>query len=238
MNVRQALLSLCLSLTVLTEAVSAEPLAKETDAALDGLPAVACHFDSSVTRQGKDVPAQREEWYLWRESAQVETRDTTGETSEVWRRHQDGQIFYQLIFHEDALVINYTPAELQAAQHYPDWSDLTTMIDPHFLKTQFKKTGKVKILGRQAQRYQGKLNDVTLEVWWLEDEQIPALLRQVYTDGEVTLRLKALYPLDQSPWLRSQTEHYAKLDFIELDEKDPEQLVHSFQDQSAFPPAP
>lgn len=238
MKVRQALLSLCLGLTVLNEAARAEPLVEETSQSLDNLPVIAGYFESVVKRQGKSASTQQEQWYFWRKSAQVETRNTSGEISELWQRHQDGQISYQLIFHDDQLVIDYTPAELQAAQRYPQWSDLTSVIDPLFLKTHLKKTGTVKALGRQAQRYQGQLNEVNFEIWWLEAERIPALLRQVYPDGEVTVQLRALYPLDDAPWQPSQTEYYAHLDFEDLDEQESEVFARSSQDQGAFSPAP
>ncbi|MGH7960753.1 MAG: hypothetical protein ACRERD_02865, partial [Candidatus Binatia bacterium] len=177
-NIRRVLLGLlglCLCLTVFTEMVPAEPLAIETGKARENLPAVACHFDSSVRVPGDDALAQRAEWYFWREPTQIETRDAAGETSEIWQRSHNGPIFYQLVFHEDKLVIEYTPAELRAAQHYPDWSHLASMIDPQFLKTYLKKTGKTQILGRQAQGYHGYVNGIELEVWWLETEQLPAL---------------------------------------------------------------
>jgi len=239
MKVRQALLSLCLGLTVLGESASAEPLNTDAEQALDNLPAVAGYFESVVKRQGKKTAEQQEQWYFWREAAHVETRNTSGEVSELWQRHQNGQISYQLIFHDDQLVIDYTAAELQAAQRYPQWSDLTSIIDPLFLKTHLKNTGAVKTLGRQAQRYQGQVGDVKFEVWWLENERMPALLRQVYPDGELTVQLRALYPLDDAPWLPSQIEHYAHLDFEDLDEQETAVIARSsHQDQDAFSLAP
>jgi len=228
MNMWRLLLSIFLSLTVLQSIGLAEP----RSTALHSLPAVACYFDSSVKRQGKDVPGESEEWYFWREPGQIETRTTTGETSEVWQQRQEGSIFHQLVFHKDHLVIDYAPDELRAAGYAPEWSEITSLIAPDLLKTQLQETGTMKILGRQARRYQGRINETVLEVWWLEAEHLPALVRQVYPDGEVTLRLREIYPVDQSPWLRSQMTHYAHLDFADLDESEP--ASRAFQNAGTF----
>ncbi len=208
-------LSLAWQVSTAAAHISAQVIGQRVEA----LPAIACHFESSVTPSSDAAQKQVREWYMWRQAAQVETRESGNETGEVWRLSRNGQISYQRVFHKEKRMIEYTPGDLRSLHRYPDWSRLAGVIDPAILNKELKVYGVAEILGRSARRYQGRLNGVEVEVWWLEREQVPALIRQVYTDREVTLRLNAIYPLSKSPWPHDQTAGYASIDYVDLGDK-------------------
>jgi hypothetical protein len=164
--------------------------------------------------QGTPGPAQ--EWYLWRYPELVEKQDIQRGESELWRRGPDGQVFYERVFHQDKRIIEYVPGELRALRKYPDWQKLSQVIEPAWLQRALQHTGTTEILGRHVRRYQGQVDGVTFEVLWLEAEQLPALVRQVYADREAVLRLKAIYAAHQAPWSRAQTKGYQRLDAADL----------------------
>lgn len=218
-----------LFLVLCTAIALAGTVSKVTGEGGNGSLAVACHFATTVAVRGNRQHTQVNEWYLWREPSQVETCDKNGKRCEVWQRTQDGQVFYSRVFHNDKRVIEYMPGDLRALQRYPAWSHVASVIEPSLVKDQLRPTGQVSILGRQAQRYQGTVQGVTLDVWWLDREQLPALVQYVYPDRMVTLRLKKLYPLDESPWSRGRTAGYVHIDYADLGDKVSDPFVRRLQ---------
>jgi hypothetical protein len=173
---------------------------------------VACAFEFRVV-SGAQYPAfPPREWYLWRQPARVERQDIHQGESEVWRRGRDGQVFYERQFHHHKRIIAYVPGDLRALHTYPDWHKLLHVIDPTWLQRTLLPTGSIEVLGRHAQRYHGRRDGVEFEVLWLEAEQLPALVRHVSPDREEVLRLREIYPFEQAPWPRFQTEQYQRLD--------------------------
>jgi len=228
---------LCSCLFGLQLAFLASPLAGEAMKNSTPLPAVACHFTSRVALRGQPPQVQEWDWYWWRQPDRVETQDTEGNTGQIWEVSKNGQVTYWRAFHKNKRVIEYTPGDLRALGQYPDWATITKVIDPTLLTTTLKPVGKEEILGRQAQRYQGQVNGVEFEVWWLDREQVPALVRQVSETREETLRLKEIHPLQQSPWARSQIVDYTRLDYADLGDKESDPFVRSLLHGEARDPA-
>lgn len=73
------------------------------------------------------------------------------------------------------------------------------------------------------------MDDTEFEVLWLEDEQIPALVRQRYAKREVVLRLREIYPLQQAPWPRAKTRGYQRIDYADLGDKSSDPWVRRIQ---------
>jgi hypothetical protein len=151
------------------------------------------------------------------------------EESEIWYLGRDGQIFYERVFHRDRRLIELVPGDLRALRRYPDWQQLLHVIHPTWLQKQLRPTGPRNVLGRSAQHYQGRVDDTEFEVLWLEDEQIPALVRQRYAQREVVLRLREIYPLQQAPWPRAKTKGYQRIDYAHLGDKSSDPWVRRIQ---------
>lgn len=244
LRLQPILFSSWLLFTLCVQTVQAEPQYSATNNIQDeailntlpeNLPAVACRFTFTVEKRGNTTPEENEDWYLWREATQVETRDASGETSEIWRRDWEGFISYQRVSHADQQVIDYTPDDLSGLQLSPDWAHLTSIISYDFITMNLEDGGQVDTLGKQARRYQGVMNGVAIEVWWLEAEQIPALVRQTSGEQITTLRLQEVYPLEQSPWLRARADQYAHVNFAELGDQESDPFARRLQSQVASP---
>ena len=236
--------SMWLVLSLFGQTVQAEPQHSATSNEQDettfndlteSLPAVAFRFTFTVENRGSTTQAEHEDWYLWREATQIETRSGSGETSEIWRRDWEGFISYQRVSHTDQQVIDYTPDDLSSLQLSPDWAHLTSIISHDFITLNLDDGGQVETLGKQARRYQGTVNGVEIEVWWLEAEQIPALFRQTSGAQVTTLRLQEVYPLEQSPWLRARADQYAHVNFDELTDQESDPFARRLQSQVASP---
>jgi hypothetical protein len=196
--------------------VKSEPLNTGNNDENRNLPSLACHYETTVESLGQ--LHQTRDWYLWREPSRIETQEKIYETGEIWRLGRDGSIFYYRVFHRYMRVIEYTTGDLRALNGYQDWNKLTHILEPNLL-AKLKLAGTTKILGRNAQRYQGEINGIDFEVWWLKDEQIPALVRQGYSGRVVILKLKELYPINKSPWRREDTANYKRMDYADIGDR-------------------
>lgn len=222
-----AILLGCLSL--LRVASFAETSTSGSPVEVDTLPAIAGHFESRIIPEGNTSQEQTREWYLWRQPNQVETRETSGDTGQIWELSRNGQVSYLRIFHQEKRIIEYTSGDLRALQSYPGWLKLACLIDPILLKTQLQLNGSVETLGRQAQRYQGRVDEVEFEVLWLEKERIPALVRQMFANRQEIMQLKEIHSLHESPWPRSQISEYIHIDYADLGDKEADPFIHSLQ---------
>ena len=228
---------LCLCMFVSQPSLLASSLADGATENSVPLPAVTCHFTSRVVLRGRQPQVQEWDWYWWRQPDCVETRDAGGSTGQIWESSKSGQVTYWRVFHKEKRVIEYTPGDLRALGQHPDWPTVSSVIDPTLLTTKLQPVGKVEILDRQAQRYQGQVDGMEFEVWWLDQEQVPALIRQVSEIREETLRLKEIYPLQKSPWSYSQIVDYMHLDYADLGDKESDPFVRSLTHGEAHIPA-
>lgn len=184
------------------------------------LPSIAGRFEWSVAFTGEPTHRERREWFMWRQPARVETRDGAGETGEVWRRANNGEVAYQRVFHREKRIIEYTEGDLRALDRSPDWRSVAHLIAPSFLKDRLNEGERLEILGRPARRYTGMVDGVALEVLWLEEEQIPAQVREIFKDQERLLLLKEIYPLNRSPWPYGQTADYEPTDYADIGDQE------------------
>jgi hypothetical protein len=182
-------------------------------------PAIACAFELSVLAEASHPNSPVQSWHLWRQPERVERQDVNQGISEIWRRGRDGQIFYERAFHHDQRLIEYVPGDLRVLKRYPDWHQLLHVIEPVWLQEHLQYTGNTTTLSRPAQRYLGRVKDTDIEVLWLADEQIPALVRQTSPKREVVLRLREIYPLQKAPWPHVKTAGYQRIDYADLGDK-------------------
>lgn len=199
--------------------VAAPPVRAAEEA--DPPPAVAARFELRVTPATGETPPPRT-WLLWREPDRVETRLPTG-IGERWRRDARGDVYYQRLFHEPRRLIEYAPVDLRALGTTPDWARLAHLIDPALLGNELKRVETTTAFGRAAVRYRGRVQGTHHEVLWLVRERLPARMRVRYDDRAVTVRLKAIHPIERSPWPRANIDTYRITDYADIgdDEADP-----------------
>jgi hypothetical protein len=207
----------------------------DTIASVGSLPALACRFESHLTLRGERPHEHTSQWSLWRQPDRVEVHDLTGESGRVWELNPKGQVTYQQVFHHVKRIIEYTPGDLRALNANPEWLTVATLINPALLTGQLQLRGEEAVLGRTAQRYEGRVNNRAVEVVWLVQEKIPALVRQVSPDREEVLRLHALYPLSESPWPRPRSENYSRLDSADLGDIQSDPFLRSLRSANRAP---
>lgn len=198
-------------------AFAAGPVVSVADAA-DPPPTVAARFEVRVSPAAGEAPPPRT-WLLWREPDRVETRLPTG-VGEIWRRDGRGDVYYRRLFHEHRRLIEYTPVDLRALGAAPDWARLAHLIDPALLGNELKRVGTTTAFDRAAIRYRGRVRGIRHEVLWLVRERLPARMRLQYGDRTVTVRLKAIHPIERSPWPRTNTDAYRVTDYADIGDDD------------------
>lgn len=186
---------------------------------LAGPPPIACRFEWRVIPAGGEEQEVRSEWFLWRRPSLIEIREKGG-VGEVWERGLDRRISYRRVFHEERRVIEYTPGDLRALRRAPDWARLSSLVDPDLLGRDLKRSGEEERLGRRAERYRGRLDGVEVELLWLPQERIPALIREIYPDRERQLRLIEMYPLEESPWPHGRFAEYRHTDYADIGDQE------------------
>lgn len=188
--------------------------------AVEDIPALAGRYESSVTTRGSRPEKQASEWFLWREPYRIEVLDSPSARGEVWQLGKDGDITHFKVYHKEKRVIEYTPGDLRMLYREPEWHRLTRVVDADRLKSRLKRSGEANALGRSVRRYKGRVDGIDYEMWWIEREQIPAMVRQVYPDRTVTLSLKELYPLSESPWPHGKESDYQHIDYADIGDKE------------------
>jgi hypothetical protein len=187
--------------------------------------AVSARFESSVINLGHRPQRNTWEWSMLRDASRVETRDGNGATGELWQRHPQGMFSYHRLFHAEKRSIDYSDGDLRSLHRFPEWEVLSTVVDMKELRKVLKKTGEQEVLGRGASRYQGQVNGVDIEVLWLEQERLPALVRQSYSDRVVTLQLKAVWPATEAPWSPTVLRDYDRMDYADIGDNEADKLV-------------
>ena len=200
----------------------------------DTFPAIACRYESSqqilASPHDTQSPATPTSSYLWRESDRVETRDEGGETGALWERSNAGVIFFRKLYHQAHKAIEYYPDDLRAAGNNLSWDAIASTFDPKLLGSALKRVANENYLGREAERYRGEVDGVVMEVVWLTQERIPAMVTKTAANRVDTLRLAEIWPIEKAPWMRSTSvllEQYRHLDFTDLGDIESDPFVKS-----------
>lgn len=192
-------------------------------------PDLVAVYESSSSRESQNAVRAEQVWNLRREADRVEYRYPAKGYVEIWERTRGGEIALSGVFTELRRIVNYTSGDLRALGRYPEWAMVGSLIDPAALG-RLEHSGGGTVLGRQAQRFIGRVGDEDIEILWLEDNALPALIRQVGPAGERRLRLLHLDSLAAGSEGRQETAGYERIDFADMgdNESDPfvKRLLH------------
>lgn len=195
-------------------------------------PAVWARFESSVIHLGHRPRQEVSTWELWRDASRIEIRDGEGGMGELWIRNPDGLLSYHRLFHGEQRSIDYTEGDLRSLHHQSKWQLLGEVVDIEGLRAALKHTGTEDILDRSADRFQGQIEGVDIEVLWLESERLPARVRQTYPDRVVTLTLKAVQPAQDAPWEPTTLRDYQRTDYSDIGDREEDPFLQGMLHQN------
>lgn len=168
---------------------------------------VAARFDLKVNQVQSD-------WYLWREADSIETASAAVAQNDIWHRLSGNEYNYRRVFHNDKRVVDYTAGEIKTRHAEPDWSKLASVISPQLVQ-ELKRGASKTLFGQKAVRYTGKVGGQSVELWWLEQAQLPASLQMTRTGQRMTLALKELHGKAPASWPRATEERIADYGMID-----------------------
>lgn len=168
---------------------------------------LAAHFDLQID-------SQRTDWYLWRDRDSIETANAGSGRGEVWERQGESMYSYSRIFHNERKVVEYTPGELKTRNVDPDWDQLGSIMSPRQLGL-LKRVDSKTMFGQRAIHYRGRLNGEKIDLWWLEQSRLPALLQRTVDHRRVTLRLKEIKAASPVSWPRADASAVAAYGHID-----------------------
>lgn len=179
-------------------------------------PAVAAKFSTSTCALPCAQPRSGD-WYLWRNTNRVEIRSGSGQIGEIWRR--DDQKRISLVYVEPAHKrgIEYTATDLRLIGTVRPWERLASIIEPAELE-KLEPAGETEVLGHQAQRYRGKLDERAVEVVWIPRLRLAARVVHTYPDRQVTIELQSFLTGQESGAALSDADlaDYQLIDFADL----------------------
>lgn len=189
---------------------------------------IAAQYETRSIQLARRPQSGTHRWNLLRSAAQVEVWNEGDNQHQRWWQDDDGSIGYSRLFTQQRKSVDYTAGDLRALGRYPARQQLHSVIDPALLG-RLRQTGSVAVLGREAQRYQGQVDGVDMEVWWLADLALPALVRRVYGDREVSIHLLSLRVAGAGASVFADTANYDHLDYADLGDMESDPFVQQLQ---------
>lgn len=170
------------------------------------LPALDARFETvqCATPCKKSVKRQ---WWLMRQSEQVELRDIDSKSAqlakrgEIWRHSPDGKTGYLFLMHEDKRAIEYLFDDLRVLGINADenqWqvtSQLVSDIELAGLKKTSNKPenyGEYSVESYTGTIHAGTVNDAKVKLLWLPQLHIPVKIEYTYPKSKVTIQLRQL----------------------------------------------
>jgi hypothetical protein len=80
-------------------------------------------------------------------------------------------------------------------------------------------------LGRSATHYKSQQADILLEVIWLEQEQVPVLLKRTEKGYTVESRVTTLFPLTEQPCGYQRSTEYRFTDFADIGDMESDPVI-------------
>lgn len=175
------------------------------------LPPLAARYQFQTGKRNSD-------WYLIRNDNRIVIFDAASGQAKLWEKDARGEIEFSRVFAADRRVVEYAPGEIKARGAVPDWNALASIVGSRDLAG-LRKTGERKVLGRNATVLSGKTASGKLQVWWLANERLPAMVQHGQGDKAVRLVLRELRPQPAREWNWAEPETlatYARLDAADL----------------------
>lgn len=168
-------------------------------------------------------------WSLWREPGRIETCSAALQRSEIWSWDDALGPVAQRFHHPSAAYIEYHPGQLTTLHALPAYVDLATIVSPQRLSG-LRKTGFVRLDGRRAVAYRGRLNGAAVHLDWLEREQLPArvVLRSSQGVTRFTLvSVDAPAPTGCARVTADRINRYQRIDAADLGDREEDPAVIS-----------
>ncbi|MFH1869392.1 MAG: hypothetical protein ABIG36_02000 [Pseudomonadota bacterium] len=177
------------------------PSAAVATTAATALPPLAARYQFQVGKRNSD-------WYLIREANRIVIFDAASGQAKLWEKDARGEIEFSRIFTADRRLVEYAPGEVKARGPVPDWNALASIVGPRDLAG-LRKIGERKLLGRNASVLTGKAAGAKLQVWWLAQERLPAMLQHGQGSKAVRLVLRELRERPAGDWNWAEPETLA-----------------------------
>lgn len=171
------------------------------------LPPLAARYELKVNQTAGD-------WYLWRDANNIETATPATGQSTLWERTPANEYSYRRVFHNDKRVVEYSPGEIKTRNATPDWAKLASVISPQLLD-ELKRSGRKTAFGQSAVRYTGSVGGQKIDLWWLEQAQLPARLQMSSKGQQMTMVLKDLFAKSPAGWPRVDEDKIAAYGLID-----------------------
>jgi hypothetical protein len=187
---------------------------------------VACHYVTKVIPHGK-IKTSSNDWFFWRNPNMIQTLDSDGDHGELWQKTANGSIQYRKLYHADKTAVEYMPADMPTNNMNFDWLKLSSMLNQQELDA-LKAVKKTKVLGHNAELRKGKINDQSIEVIWLLDENLPARILRKDKTGSVELKLVEITPLSSShkkPIAIEDIANYRQIDAVDFGDMENDPFV-------------
>ncbi len=194
---------------------------------------VACHYVTKVTPHGKAATPSSNDWFFWRNPNMIQTQDADGDHGELWQRTANDSIQYRKLYHTDKTAVEYMPADMPTNNMNFDWLKLSSMLNQQELDA-LKPIKKTNVLGRNAELRKGKIDDKTIEVIWLLDENLPASIIRKDNTGSVELRLVDITPLStahKKPVAIEDIANYRQIDAVDFGDMENDPFVKKIMQQ-------
>ena len=182
-------------------------------------PLAARYETVGVDRAGRVT--QKSDWYLVRTASRIET--AAEGRAEIWERSERGDVSMRRVLRDDQFILEYHPGDLRAMSIEPQWRALGTVVDPHELP-KLTRAGSKKALGRTAQVYRSRAGRDRVEVWWIQDVSLPALVKRSGELGTYTMKLVDVRESAPSDW--PLASHWRTEEFRVVDAADLGDLEH------------
>lgn len=147
------------------------------------------------------------DWYLWRSANRVEIADLTTGQNNIWERSGQHDYSYQRVFNKDQRVVEYSVGEIRTRHAEPDWSKLVSVVSPQLLKSLQRGESKIDF-DQTAVHYTGLVNGQQVDLWWLEQAQLPAKL-SISGQQSLEMTLREIHAQAPAAWPQATDEKLA-----------------------------
>ncbi len=198
---------------------------------------VSCIFETTEQRVSVDQhdehdhKARTNKWYFWRTDKEVEVANAERSFGEKWIKSNQRNVFYQALYHKKNFLLNFQPVDLALLGKKENWENRSRLF-PQVILKQLTKQGSGKFNQYQVVNYKGIVSGTEYQVAWLPEVQLPLRVEKTSYNKKIITELKEIYPLDKSPYKRSNTEKYEDMDYADIGDNESHPIVSQLQNNS------